>query len=277
MSKAKKKPALKPVIKAKAASKTPAKAAKPPKLLKADKKTAKSAKDEKPLAKKIVNAVAKVFGKAGVAEVKESKAAKTAVEKLTKGAKPSKAVKKSKKGGDTDLEDDLLAGEEIGSEEIPDLADFVEDEEPEVEIEAETDGDTVEAKPTGDEEIVLTDAEGRRYCRVRDCDQASVVDTYCRFHYLQLWKKIQVRRKILIDGKLARYVEELTSRYPDKFLEVIKKDLRSEKDFLAAIAELEIDDSANEDNELEDEAQSFIDEVRGMATTEPSMSDDDDF
>jgi hypothetical protein len=275
MSKVKKKPAAKPIVKAKPASKAPAKAAKPAKPLKKVAKPAKPAKDEKPLAKKIGNAIAKVFGKGTAQEVKP---AKPAVEKLTKSAKPAKASKKAKKAQGEDLEDDLLAGDEIGSEEIPDLADFVEDEEPEIEIESDSgDGEEVQAKPTGDEEIVLTDAEGRRYCRVRDCDQAAVVDTYCRFHYLQLWKKIQVRRKILIDGKLARYVEELTSRYPDKFLEVIKRDLRSEKDFLGAIAELEIDESANEDSELEDEAQNFIDEVRGMATTEPSMSDDDDF
>ena len=104
----------------------------------------------------------------------------------------------------------------------------------------------------------------------------SSVEGYCRFHYLQLWKRIQVRRKILVDGKLERYVEELTARYPDKFLEMIRKDLRNEKDFLAAIAELEIDESANE-NEFEDEAQSFIDEVRGVASDAGSMSDEEEF
>lgn len=126
------------------------------------------------------------------------------------------------------------------------------------------------------EEIVLTDADGRRYCKVKDCDQYAAVEDHCRFHYLLLWKRIQVRRKILIDGKLERYVEELTARYPDKFLEMIRKDLRSEKDFLTAIAELEIDESAIE-NDYEDENSNFIDEVRGMSTESSSMSDDDDF
>src|SRR5665213_248948 len=125
------------------------------------------------------------------------------------------------------------------------------------------------------EEVVLTDAEGRRYCRVKDCDQLASVDGYCRYHYLLFWKKIQVRKKILSEGKLERYVEELTSRYPDKFLDMLKKDLRSEKEFLAAIQELEIDESANE-NELEDETQTYIDEVRGMGET-PAREDDGDF
>ena len=125
----------------------------------------------------------------------------------------------------------------------------------------------------GDEEVVLTDAEGRRYCRVKDCDQLASVDGYCRYHYLAFWKKIQVRKKILSEGKLERYIEELTARYPDKFLDMLRKDLRSEKEFLAAIQELEIDESAV-DNEFEDEAQTYIDEVRGM---EPAAREDEDF
>lgn len=132
------------------------------------------------------------------------------------------------------------------------------------------------ATPTENEEVVLTDAEGRRYCRVRDCDQLANVDSYCRYHYLLFWKRIQVRKKILSEGKLERYIEELTARYPDKFLEMLRKDLRSEKEFLAAIQELEIDESAV-DNEFEDETQSYIDEVRGMGGAEPTARDDDDF
>ncbi len=115
-----------------------------------------------------------------------------------------------------------------------------------------------------DTEVYLTDADGRRYCRVRDCDQSSAVDGYCRFHYLLLWKKIQVRKKILTEGKLEKYIEDLTARYPDKYLEMLKKDLRNEKDFLGAIQELEIDESAGE-NEFEEEAQNYLDEVRGMS------------
>lgn len=125
-----------------------------------------------------------------------------------------------------------------------------------------------------EEEIVLTDAEGNRYCRARDCDQIAGVDVYCRFHYLLFWKKIQVRKKILADGKLERYVEELTSRYPDKFLEMIRRDLRTEKDFVAAIQELEIDESGL-DNEYEEDTQSYLDEVRGMGGGEGDSVEDD--
>lgn len=125
-----------------------------------------------------------------------------------------------------------------------------------------------------DEEIVLTDAEGRRYCRVKECDQLAAVDMYCRYHYLLFWKNIQNRKKILSEGKLERYIEELTARYPDKYLEMLRKDLRSEKEFMSAIQELELDESSL-DNEFEDESQGYIDEVRGMAAPETTTRDDD--
>lgn len=134
----------------------------------------------------------------------------------------------------------------------------------------------VEATPVEpEEEIVLLDAEGRRYCRVKDCDQSAMVEGYCRYHYLLFWKNIQVRKKILTEGKLERYIEELTARYPDKYLEMLKKDLRSEKEFLAAIQELEIDEAAV-DGDFEDEAQNYLDEVRGMGS-EPANDREEDF
>jgi hypothetical protein len=130
----------------------------------------------------------------------------------------------------------------------------------------------VESRPP--EEIILTDAEGRRYCRRRDCDQLAIVESYCRYHYLLFWKKIQQRKKILCDGKLIHYIEELTSRYPDKYLEMIRRDLRTEKDFMAAIQELEIDESGGEDNDFEEDS-SILDEVRGASDTH--SREDDDF
>lgn len=132
------------------------------------------------------------------------------------------------------------------------------------------------APASSDDDIYLTDAEGNRYCRVRDCDQAATVDGYCRFHYLLLWKKIQVRKKILTDGKLEFYIVELTSRYPDKFLEMIRRDLRTQKDFLSALQELEIDESGLE-GDFEEEDTQYIDEVRGMGGGGEGESVEDEF
>lgn len=124
-----------------------------------------------------------------------------------------------------------------------------------------------------DDEIVLTDAEGRRYCRATDCDQIGIVDGYCRYHYLYFWKKIQNRKKIIADGKLERYVDELTSRYSDKFVELLRKDLRTEKDFMAALQELDLDD-ATQTTDNEDD-KTYLEEIRGMGDESSSARDDD--
>ncbi|MDX9730469.1 MAG: hypothetical protein RBT63_01745 [Bdellovibrionales bacterium] len=132
-------------------------------------------------------------------------------------------------------------------------------------------------EPDVAEEVILTDAEGRRYCRAKDCDRLAEVDAYCRYHYILLWKNIQTRRHILQEGKLGRYIEELTARYPDKFLEILKKDLRSEKDFLAAIQELEIDESAVEAEFDDEESQSDLFEIQRVSDTgSGDRSDSDD-
>lgn len=255
VAKAKAKPAAKVVAKARPAPKGKAVAAKP--------------------------APAKAVGKKEVALPKVAAKTKNPVPadakktgKVTGKAKKDEKPKKTGKGKEEvefEEPDDLFDdGEFAGSEDIPE---FEEESDEDVEIDIE---EVAIVAPSDSDEIILTDAEGRRFCRVRDCDQLSIVEGYCRFHYLLLWKKIQVRKKILDDGKLARYVEELTSRYPDKFLEMIRKDLRTEKEFLAAIQELEIDES-NVDNEFEDETQSYIDEVRGLTTESGTTTDEEEF
>ena len=202
--------------------------------------------------------------------------AQPAVEVKKESKKPKIAKKEPKaKKEELDLFDD---GDVPESEE---LLEYQEELDVADEIEESADSDdsllesaAVQAGTESEEDIILTDAEGNRYCRAKDCDQISIVEGYCRFHYLLFWKKIQVRKEILQDGKLEKYVDDLTSRYPDKFLEMLRKDLRTTKDFLAAIAELEIDESAGE-NEFEEDAQTFIDEVRGISDTGASMEDDE--
>ncbi len=183
--------------------------------------------------------------------------------KVDTKAATAAAGKKAKKPKEENELDDVFI-DDVGTNEIEEYEDDLKAVE---ELDNETDDDLLleaETKEKKYEDVELTDADGNKLCRARDCDQISTVDSYCRFHYLLYWKNIQVRKKILTDGKLARYIEELTARYTDKFLEMIRRDMRSQKDFLAAIQELEIDE-ANLDNDFEEESQNFIDEVRGVA------------
>jgi hypothetical protein len=251
---AKKKPVAKP---AKAAAK-PAKSVGSAKAVKGKMSAAKAAPPAKTASKTAPAKTAKPAAKAVTAKPVAAKApAKTATPVAPKAAKaPAAAKSKAPKE---------VAPKESKAKE-PSKKPVVE----EAPVEA---AETIEMEVS--EEVVLTDAEGRRYCRVKDCDQLAMVDTYCRYHYLLYWKRIQVRKKILTEGKLERYIEELTARYPDKFLDMLRKDLRSEKEFVAAIQELEIDESQGE-NEFEEESENYIEEVRGISS-EPSASGDDDF
>lgn len=219
-------------------------------------------KEDKPKKAALVSAEKELTKKPAKESVTPVVAAKPTAPKPTgKKSKPAKA-QKPKEGGE--LEDDFLSDD---VESIEDIGEYEEELKAVEEADDETEDETaweIENKENTEDEIILTDAEGRRYCRARDCDQISAVDAYCRYHYLLFWKKIQIRKKILVDGKLERYVEELTGRFPDKFLEMIRRDLRTTKDFLSAIQELEIDESASGDNDFEEESQSFIDEVRGL-------------
>jgi hypothetical protein len=253
-----KKPVKKPVVQVKKAA--PVKT----------QKVVTEVKKEK-LPKKVIPATAKK----PVEEKINAKANdKVAVKAPKVDAKVKAKTKKPEKKADEDFDDDII-GDDFGESEIAEYEEdlkAVEDENDDSTLKIVNDEDS-EVK---DEEIYLTDSEGRRLCRVRDCDQVSTVEGYCRYHYLLLWKKIQIRKHILIDGKLEKYVVDLMARYPDKFLEVIKKDLKTEKDFLSVIQELEIDESAIAENDGEDEVQSFADEIRGIGEA-PSMEDDSDF
>lgn len=108
------------------------------------------------------------------------------------------------------------------------------------------------------EEVVLTDAEGNVLCKVRDCDEISTTEGYCRYHYLMYWKMIQRRREILKSGKLQKYIDELTSHLPDKYLKIMRKDLSSEKDFMMTIQNLNIDDVESDEDSLADELQGIV-------------------
>lgn len=262
-----KKAAKKPILKAAMASLEKAKKA----VVSAVTKKADT-KKEKPSAKASVVAD-KNNAKAN------AKTAATATEKtVTKAAKADAKIKakskKTEKKSEDDFEDDLI-GDAFGDSEIAEYEEdlkAVEDDDDDTGLEITEDEDD----DTKDEEVYLTDSEGRRLCKVRDCDQVANVEEHCRFHYLLLWKKIQIRKSILNDGKLEKYVEDLTSRYPDKFLDVIKKDLKTEKDFLAVIQEMELDENALNEIENEDEVQSFADEIRGIGEA-PSLDDDGDY
>lgn len=107
------------------------------------------------------------------------------------------------------------------------------------------------------------EVSGPGVCREVACELISTTGHYCRMHYIKNWKKIKRKEIIIKERKLNHYIEELVSKYPDKYIEAIRQDLASEKDFAKVIADLEIDEALDDFESVETEsAEGIIDNIK---------------
>lgn len=96
------------------------------------------------------------------------------------------------------------------------------------------------------EEVRAQLAPGKRRCREPGCDNEALLAAYCRLHYIKNWRRVKRKEAILATGQLNNYVEELVNKYPDKYLDVIRQDLASEKDWAKVVIDLELESSEEE-------------------------------
>lgn len=101
----------------------------------------------------------------------------------------------------------------------------------------------------------------KKRCREPGCDHDFSLSGYCRLHYIKNWRKIKRKESIIASGQLNNYVEELVHKYPDKYLEVIRQDLASEKDWAKVVVDLELE-SSEEDANTEEEMDAVPEGVR---------------
>lgn len=99
-------------------------------------------------------------------------------------------------------------------------------------------------------------------CREVACENLSTTGGYCRMHYIKNWKKIKRKELILREKKLNQYIEELVAKYPDKYIDAIRQDLASDKDFAKVISDLDLDENIDDFDMDSDSADSFIDNIR---------------
>ncbi len=118
-------------------------------------------------------------------------------------------------------------------------------------------------------------SSGRGYdldaCREIACESSSTTAGYCRLHYIKNWRKIKRKEMILREKKLNQYIEELVSKYPDKYLESIRMDLADEKAFGKVIHDLELDESLDDVEGDEDSDDAIVEGIRR------DFEDDGDF
>ncbi len=104
-------------------------------------------------------------------------------------------------------------------------------------------------------------------CREVACEMLATSSGYCRMHYIKNWKKIKQKEVLLKERKLDRYIEELVAKYPDKYIEAIRQDLLTDKEFAQVARDLEITDATDDDEttvetESGTDSESFIDSIR---------------
>lgn len=100
-------------------------------------------------------------------------------------------------------------------------------------------------------------------CREVACEGLATTGGYCRLHYIKNWKKIKRKEVILREKKLNQYIEELVAKYPDKYIEAIRQDLVSDKDFAKVIYDLDLDEGVEDfDMEGGESVDSLIDSIK---------------
>lgn len=99
-------------------------------------------------------------------------------------------------------------------------------------------------------------------CREVACEALSTSGGYCRLHYVKNWKKIKRKELILKEGKLNQYIEELVSKYPDKYIEAIRQDLAEDKAFAKVIYDLELDESVDDFDVEGEGVEQVIDTIK---------------
>lgn len=66
-----------------------------------------------------------------------------------------------------------------------------------------------------------------RICKEPGCNNAQTTKGYCRLHYLKNWKKIKEHQQKAAAERLNRYIEDIVEKYPDRYIEILKKEIRS--------------------------------------------------
>jgi hypothetical protein len=105
----------------------------------------------------------------------------------------------------------------------------------------------------------LSDSE---VCREIACEGLATTAGYCRLHYIKNWRKIKRKEIILKEGKLNQYIEELVAKYPDKYIEAIRQDLATDKEFSKVISDLDLDESSDDFEGDGENVDALIDTIK---------------
>lgn len=68
-----------------------------------------------------------------------------------------------------------------------------------------------------------------KICIEESCHNAQTTEQYCRLHYLKNWKKIRQESQKKAAERLNKYVEGIVKKHPEKYVDVIRREIREDK------------------------------------------------
>lgn len=68
-----------------------------------------------------------------------------------------------------------------------------------------------------------------KICIEEGCKNAQTTKDYCRLHYLKNWKRIKQAEQKKAADKLNKYVEGIVKKFPEKYVDVIRREIRTDR------------------------------------------------
>ena len=104
-----------------------------------------------------------------------------------------------------------------------------------------------------------------KICKDPDCKNAATTKGYCRLHYLRNWKQIKEEEHKKAAKRLNSYILSVCKKHPDRYLEVIKENLRSssfEQEVGRMFADEEDEGLVLDEPTYEEEIERLIDDLK---------------
>ncbi|MBI3016515.1 MAG: hypothetical protein HYY62_00725 [Deltaproteobacteria bacterium] len=84
-------------------------------------------------------------------------------------------------------------------------------------------------------------------CHYKECPHSATTGKFCRLHYMMTWQKTKNLSRESKEKMLDRYIKAITKKFPDDYLDVIKKDLSSEESFKKSVHDLDLENMSDLD------------------------------
>ena len=91
----------------------------------------------------------------------------------------------------------------------------------------------------------------KKFCTHEECNLPATQKGFCRLHYLANWKHIKFDQKVKAERRLNSYIDRMSKKYPDDFMEKIKEGLENEDKFKETIEELDLEAEQKSETERE--------------------------